>query len=122
MAAAQRDSEGATSLQGLPKDSAYDAGAGTTLREQEGGEEPARTGAEHSHVIRVDVDGIPAQAIRSQRDRIRFRHQIASAHLDHGGVLAVARSEHYPRRPRRRTGGKQRFEQAGRQFAYWNYP
>jgi hypothetical protein len=58
--------------------------------QQDDGEEPARPGAQHGHVVRVHVHRVGADAIGREGHRVGGDHQGGGAKGQHRGVLAGA--------------------------------
>src|SRR5437867_3212642 len=79
---------------------------GPALGQEQRGEEPQRPRAAHREVIGLDAERLPAHLVGGEGDRIRRGDEVAVAHVEHGRVLAHARSDDDAR-----TGGCELAEQ-----------
>ena len=125
-----RSSPGVTSVWPPTRATRCDSARGAELREERGdlrlggtplgketrGQEPARNRAAHGEVVGVDHQGVPAQVLRHERDRIRRGDQVAVAHVEHGRVLADPGPDDDPR-IRHRVPGQELTEQGRTELA-----
>ncbi len=76
----------------LPKDLLHHARRCAALGEQQGVQHPKWRGAAGSHIVGVDMHGIPADLVRGKGDRVGLDDHIGATHIDDGHIFAHART------------------------------
>jgi len=72
----------------LGEDRLNHCGPAVLLGEQRATQEPARLRARRGDVVGVDVDGVPADAVGGEGDRIGLDHQESVAEVEHRAIEA----------------------------------